>query len=33
VPFFLLNGIPALAGAQPPQAFVKAFREVLGPEA
>ena len=32
VPFFLLNGIPALAGAQPPQAFVKAFREVLGPE-
>ena len=33
VPFFLLNGIFAFAGAQPPQAFVKAFREVLGPEA
>jgi predicted DsbA family dithiol-disulfide isomerase len=33
VPFFLLNGIPAFAGAQPPQAFVEAFRKVLGPEA
>jgi predicted DsbA family dithiol-disulfide isomerase len=33
VPFFLLNGTPAFAGAQPPQAFVEAFRKVLGPEA
>jgi predicted DsbA family dithiol-disulfide isomerase len=33
VPFFLLNGIPAFAGAQSPHAFIKAFRQVLGPEA
>lgn len=33
VPFFLLNGIPAFAGAQPPDTFIEAFRQVLGTEA
>jgi predicted DsbA family dithiol-disulfide isomerase len=33
VPFFLLNGIPAFAGAQPPGTFIEAFRQVLGAEA
>jgi predicted DsbA family dithiol-disulfide isomerase len=32
VPLFLLDGIPAVAGAQPPHAFVKAFRQVLETE-
>lgn len=30
VPFFLFNAIPAFAGAQPPDVFVEAFRQVLG---
>jgi predicted DsbA family dithiol-disulfide isomerase len=30
VPFFFLNGIPAFAGAQPPGAFVEAFRQFSG---
>ena len=30
VPFFLFNAIPAIAGAQPPDVFVEAFRQVLG---
>ena len=33
VPFFLLNGNPAFAGAQPPGTFIEAFRQVLGAEA
>jgi predicted DsbA family dithiol-disulfide isomerase len=33
VPFFLLNGIPAFAGAQPPGTFIEAFRQVLGTDA
>jgi predicted DsbA family dithiol-disulfide isomerase len=33
VPFFLVNGIPAFAGAQPPGTFIEAFRQVLGTEA
>ena len=32
VPFFILNGIPAFAGAQPPATFIEAFRQVLGPD-
>jgi predicted DsbA family dithiol-disulfide isomerase len=30
VPFFVLNGMPAFAGAQPAGAFVEALRQVLG---
>jgi predicted DsbA family dithiol-disulfide isomerase len=33
VPFFIMNGIPAFAGAQPPGTFVEAFQQVLGTEA
>jgi predicted DsbA family dithiol-disulfide isomerase len=32
VPFFFLNGIPAFAGAQPPAAFIEAFRQFSGPK-
>ena len=32
VPFFVLNGMPAFAGAQPADAFVDALRQVLGTE-
>jgi predicted DsbA family dithiol-disulfide isomerase len=32
VPFFFLNAIPTFAGAQPPGAFIEAFRQVLGTE-
>jgi predicted DsbA family dithiol-disulfide isomerase len=30
VPFFFLNGMPAVAGSQPPGAFIEAFHQVLG---
>jgi predicted DsbA family dithiol-disulfide isomerase len=33
VPFFVINGIPAFSGAQRPDTFVEAFRQVLGAEA
>ena len=33
VPFFILNGIPAFAGAQPPGTFIEAFRQVRGTDA
>jgi predicted DsbA family dithiol-disulfide isomerase len=32
VPFFFLNAIPAVAGAQSPGVFVEAFRQLLGSE-
>ena len=32
VPFFLFNGVAAFAGAQPPQVFIQAFRQILRPE-
>ena len=32
VPFFFLNSIPTFAGAQPPGAFIEAFRQVLRTE-
>ena len=30
VPFFVVNGVPALAGAQNPQAFLEVFQHALG---
>jgi predicted DsbA family dithiol-disulfide isomerase len=29
VPFFVINGVPAFSGAQHPETFVAAFRQVL----
>jgi predicted DsbA family dithiol-disulfide isomerase len=33
VPFFVINGIPAFSGAQRPETFVEAFRQILGAKA
>ena len=30
VPFFIINGKITLAGAQPPDAFLEAFRQAVG---
>ena len=32
VPFFIINGKVTLSGAQPPDAFLEAFRQALGPQ-
>jgi predicted DsbA family dithiol-disulfide isomerase len=32
VPFFVINGRVTLSGAQPPEAFLEAFRQALGPQ-
>jgi predicted DsbA family dithiol-disulfide isomerase len=32
VPFFIINGKITLGGAQPPEAFLEAFRQVVGGE-
>jgi predicted DsbA family dithiol-disulfide isomerase len=33
VPFFVINGVPAFSGAQHPETFVAAIRQVLGMDA
>jgi len=33
VPFFVINGVPAFSGAQHPEIFVAAFRQVLDMDA
>jgi predicted DsbA family dithiol-disulfide isomerase len=33
VPFFVVNGLPAVSGAQMPQTFLEVFRQALGPDA
>jgi len=33
VPFFVINGVPAFSGAQHPETFVAAFRQVLDMDA
>ena len=32
VPFFIVNGVPAVTGAQDPQAFLEVFQDALGPD-
>ena len=32
VPFFVVNGVPAVTGAQDPQAFLEVFQDALGPD-
>jgi len=31
VPFFVINGVPAVSGAQKPQTFLEAFRDAFEP--
>jgi predicted DsbA family dithiol-disulfide isomerase len=33
VPFFVVNDVPAVSGAQIPHAFVEVFRQALGQDA
>lgn len=33
VPFFVVNGLPAVSGAQMPQTFLEVFQQALGPDA